>query len=56
MGYNGSEDKKVKGTKKSVIKQKLKFENYIEKLHIKINYIEKTKLTQIVLTKIIRNS
>ena len=31
---NGSEDKKVKNTKKCVIKRKLKFEN--QQLHLKI--------------------
>ena len=56
---DGSEDKKPKGTKKCVIKRKLKFENCkncLEATQVenKINYIEK-KLTQIVLKKIIKN-
>ena len=42
----GSEDKKAKGTKKCVIKRKLKFENYKNSLEAiqldnKINYLEK---------------
>ena len=53
----GSEDKKIKGTKKGVIKRNLKFENYLKKLKFenykncleatqlenKINYVEKNK-------------
>ena len=47
---DGSEDKKPKGTKKCVIKRKLKFENCkncLEATQVenKINYIEKVKLT-----------
>ena len=43
---HGSENKKAKGTKKCVIKRKVKFENYrncleATKLENKINYIEK---------------
>ena len=43
---NGSEDKRAKGTKKCVIKRKLKFENYkncleITQLENKISYLEK---------------
>ena len=50
----GSEDKKTKGTKKCVIKRKLKFENNKNCLGVtqhenKINYLEKIKLKQIVL-------
>ena len=44
---DGSEDKKAKDTKKCVIKRKLKFENYENCL----SYLEKMKLTQIVLRK-----
>ena len=45
----GSEDKKAKGTKKCVIKRKLKFENYKNclestQLEISINYLEKNKI------------
>ena len=47
---DGSEDKKPKGTKKCIIKRKLKFENCkncLEATQVenKINYIEKVKLT-----------
>ena len=58
----GSEDKKAKGTKKCVIKRKIKFENYksIETTQIdnKINNLEKKekKITQKALKKIIKNS
>ena len=43
-----SEDKKAKGTKKCVIKRKLKFENYkncleVTQLENKTNYLEKPK-------------
>ena len=44
---DGNEDKKAKDTKKCVIKRKLKFENYENCL----SYLEKMKLTQIVLRK-----
>ena len=43
---DGSEDKKAKGTKKCVIKRKLKFENYkncLEANDTKIKYLEKNK-------------
>ena len=45
---NGSKDKKAKGTKKYVIKRKLKFENYkncleATQLHNKIKYPQKDK-------------
>ena len=55
-----SEDKKAKGVEKCLIKRKFKFENYENcleptQLENKINYIEKIKLTQIVLKKIINN-
>ena len=51
---DGSEGKKAKGTKKCVIKRKPKFENYkncleATQLDNKIKYIEKIKLTLIVL-------
>ena len=44
-----SEDKKVKGTRKCVIKRKFKFENYkncleATQLENKINYLEKNKV------------
>ena len=46
---DGSEDEKVKGTKKCVIKRKLEFENYKNclegtKLENKINYLAKSKI------------
>ena len=46
---DGSEDKKAKGTKKCVIKRKLKFENYkncleATQLDNKIKYLEKNKI------------
>ena len=46
---DGSEDEKAKGTKKCVIKRKLKFENYknyleATQLENKINYLEKNKI------------
>ena len=49
---DGSEDKKAKDTKKSVIKRKLKFENdknclEVTQLENKINHLEKNK-TEIV--------
>ena len=54
-----SEDKKAKGSKKYVIKIKIKFENYkncleATELENKINYPEKNK-TDIILNKIIKN-
>ena len=46
---NNNEDKKAKGTKKCVIKRKLKFENYkncleATQLDNKIKYLEKNKI------------
>ena len=46
---DGSEDKKVKGTKKCVVKRKLKSENYKDcleatQLENEINYVEKNKI------------
>ena len=46
---DGREDKKAKGTKKCVIKKKLKFENYkncleATQLQNKINHLEKYKI------------
>ena len=46
---DGSEDKKAKGTKKCVIKRKLKFENYkncleATQLDNKTNYLEKNEI------------
>ena len=51
-----SEDKKPKGTKKYIIKRKLKFKSYkncseASKLGIKIKYLQKKIKTQIVLKK-----
>ena len=48
---DGSEDKKVKGTKMCVIKRKLKFENYkncleATQLENKINHLEKNKINR----------
>ena len=45
---DGTEDKKVKGTKKYVTKRKLKFKNYkncleATQLEIKVNHLEKNK-------------
>ena len=47
--YDGSESKKAKGTKKCVMKRKLKFENYrnhleARQLENKINYREKYEI------------
>ena len=57
---DASEDKKAKGTKKCVIKRKLKFENYkncleATQLDNKIKYLEKNKIN-ISFKKIINNS
>ena len=57
---DSSQNKKAKGTKKCVIKRKLKFENNKNclestQLENRINHLEKIKLTQIVL-KNIKNS
>ena len=43
---DGSEDKNVKHTKKRVIKRKLKFENYKNRLESnhKIDYLEKNEI------------
>ena len=58
---DGIEDKKTKGTKKCIIKRKLKFENYKSCLEAtepknKKAIQKKIKLTQIVFKKIINNS
>ena len=58
---NGSKDKKAKGTKKGVIKRKLKFKDYknclkATQLENKINKLEKTRLMQEILEKTIINS
>ena len=59
---DGSEDKKARGTRKCVIKRKLKFENYkncleATQLENKINHLEKSEINiDIVLKKIIKNS
>ena len=50
---DGSEDKKAKGTKKCVIKRKLKFENYkncleATQLENKINHLEKNVVKMII--------
>ena len=47
--YDGREDKKAKGTKKHVIKRKLKFKNYTNcleaiQLQNKLDYLEKDKI------------
>ena len=57
----GSGDKKAKGTKKCVIKRKLKFENYkncleANQLENKINYLEKNKTDIDSIKEIIKNS
>ena len=47
MGYlidDGSEDKKAKGTKKCVIKRKLKNRLETTPLENKINYLQKNKI------------
>ena len=58
---DGSEDKKPKGTKKCVIKRKLKYENYKNRLKAtqlenKINHLEKNKTYIDSIKKIIKNS
>ena len=58
---DGSKDKKAKGTKKCVIKRKLKFENYkncleATQLENKINHLEKNQLNIDGIKKIIKNS
>ena len=58
---DGNEDKKVKGTKKCVIKRKLKYENYkncleAAKLKNEIKYLEKNKTNIDSVKKIIMNS
>ena len=58
---DGIKDKKGKGTKKFVIKRKLKFESYkncleAAELDNKINYLGKIKLMYIVFKKFIKNS
>ena len=50
---DSSEDKKAKGTKKSDIKRKFKFQNYkicleATQFENKVNYVDKMRLTQIV--------
>ena len=57
---NNDEDKKAKGTKKGVIKRKLKFEDYkncseVAKIENKINHSEKNTIN-VVIKKIIKNS
>ena len=58
---DGSQDKIAKCTNKCVIKRKLKFENFKNcsegtQHENKIIILEKIKLTQIVLKKVIKNS
>ena len=58
---DGSEGKKAKGTKKCVIKRKLKFETYKIRLETtqldnKIKYLEKNKINIDILKKIRKNS
>ena len=57
----GSEDTKAKGTKKCVMKRKLKFENYkncleATQLENKTNYLEKNQIDIDSLKKVIKNS
>ena len=58
---DGSEDRKAKGTKKCVIKRKLKFENYkncleTTQLDNKTKHLEKNKINIDIPKKIIKNS
>ena len=58
---DGSEDKKVKGTKRCAIKQKIKFEDYkncleATQLENKINHPDKNEIDVDSLTNIIKNS
>ena len=58
---DGSEDKKVKGTKKCVIKRKLKFENIknclqVTQLENKINFPEKIKIDIDSIKEFIKNN
>ena len=58
---DGSEDKKAKGTKKCVIKRKLKFENYKScleetQLENKINYLEKNNIDIDSIKEFIKNN
>ena len=58
---DGSEDKKAKGTKKCVIKRKLKLENYkscleAAQLDNKINYLEKNKIDIGSIKEFIKNN
>ena len=58
---DGSEDKKSKGTKKCVIKRKLKFKTYKNCLEAiqpdnKIEYLEKIKVNIDSVKKIVKNS
>ena len=61
MIVDASEDKTAKGTKKCVIKRKLKFENYkncleATQLENKINHLEKNQIDIDSIKKIIKNS
>ena len=58
---DGSEDRKAKGTKKCVIKWKLKFENYkncleTTQLDNKTKHLEKNRINIDIPRKIIKNS
>ena len=58
---DGSENRKANGSKKCTMKRKLKFTDYqicleAPQIENKISHLEKIKLTQIVLKKIIKNS
>ena len=58
---DGSEDKKVKGTKRCAIKQKIKFEDYkncleATQLENKINHPDKNEIDVDNLKNIIKNS
>ena len=59
--YDGSEDKKAKGTKKCLIKRKIKFENYRNCFEAtqpenEMNYLEKNKINGDILKNVISNS
>ena len=61
LTHNNDGDKKTKGTKKFIIKRKLKFINYENCLKAtqpenKINQLVKVRLTQKILEKIVMNS
>ena len=58
---DGSEDKKARGSKKCVIKRKLRFENYkncleATELENKINHLEKNKIDINSIKEFIKNN